>query len=121
MSSGALTIQPFDPSQLKSAHVDLHINLKSSERQYRLRAGEFLIAKTKEIIVTNDKIAAFMEGKSSLAKQGISVEQSSTFIEPESDNHMTLEIFNASQNTVVINDGQPIAKMYITKIIDHYN
>jgi deoxycytidine triphosphate deaminase len=59
-----------------------------------------------------------VEGRASLAKQGISVEQSSTFVEPSSDNQITLEIFNASDADVDLAAGQVIAKLFILKVVE---
>jgi dCTP deaminase len=63
-------------------------------------------------------ICGLIEGRSKLAQQGISVEQSSKFIEPGSDSRMTLEIFNASDASVTLQIGQKIAKMVLLKVSD---
>jgi len=120
IAAGALKIEPFTPDQVQAAHIDLHLELTDGHQELSIPAGGFALAKTKENITTSDDIAAFMEGKASLAKTGISIEQSSTFIEPGSDNQMTLELFNASDKDVVLQDGQVIAKMFVSKLIDRY-
>lgn len=117
---GALKIEPYDESSLHRAHVDLHLEIPGSNKTLVVAAHGFCIASTKEHITTSQSVCAFMEGKASLAKQGISIEQSSTFIEPGSSNHMTLEIFNASDQDVTLTDNQPIAKMFVMRIVDHF-
>ncbi len=121
IKAGALKIEPYDDSQVSKAHVDLHLEVPGEERELVVPTGGFCLAKTREKITTNEKIGAIMEGKASLAKQGISIEQSSTFIEPGSDNQMTLEIFNASNKTVTLRNGQQIAKMFVFRIVEQFD
>lgn len=120
ITAGALKIEPFDPENVQAAHIDLHLELENNSNELTVPKGGFVLAKTQERIKTNNDIAAFMEGKASLAKVGISVEQSSTFIEPGSDNCMALEIFNASDEDCVLKSGQPIAKMFVFRVVDTY-
>ena len=110
---GKLRIDPFDKSQISQAHIDLHLN-----EDMIIHPGEFKLSKTKEVLNLSDDLCAFMEGRAGLARQGISVEQSSTFLEPNSKGQMTLEIFNASVNNIKLMAGQPIAKMYLMKVVD---
>jgi deoxycytidine triphosphate deaminase len=48
----------------------------------------------------------------------VSVEQSSTFVEPGSDNQMVLEIYNAGSKEVTLQTGQPIAKLFLMRVVD---
>ncbi len=120
IAAGALTIAPYNENHVNRAHIDLHLELTGAGQEMTIPAGGFRLAKTHEKITTREGICAFMEGKASLAKQGISIEQSSTFIEPGSDNHMTLEIFNASDKEVILKNGQAIAKMFVMRVVDHF-
>lgn len=110
-----LKVRPFYEDQLEEAHINLHL---SNNSDLVVGPREFVLAKTKEKVTFAKSICGFVEGRASLAKLSISVEQSSTFIEPGSNNHITLEIFNASGNKVIINGGQVIAKMFIMKVVD---
>ncbi|HSX30904.1 MAG TPA: hypothetical protein VLE99_03235 [Candidatus Saccharimonadales bacterium] len=110
-----LKIDPFDEAHIQPAHVDLHLG---GETALEVPAKGFVAAQTKEKITLANNLCGFMEGRAGLAKQGLSVEQSSTFIEPGSDNHLTLEIFNASDTPCTLQPGQPIAKLYLAKITD---
>lgn len=120
IDAGALRIEPFEDKQIQHAHIDLHLETLNGSAELTIPAKGFLLARTEEKITLNDELCAFMEGKASLAKQGISIEQSSTFIEPGSDNQMILEIFNASDQDITLTAGQPIAKMFVMKLIDNY-
>lgn len=120
IEAGALSIEPYDENAIKHAHVDLHFEVPGGNKEITIPARGFQLAKTLEKITTDQRTCAFMEGRASLAKQGISIEQSSTFIEPGSDNQMTLEIFNASDKDVVLTSNQPIAKMFVMRVVDHF-
>jgi len=112
-----LSITPLSDDDIKKAHVDLHLDGEPGS-SIVVPAKSFIVAKTREKITLADSLCGFMEGRSRLAQQGISVEQSSTLIEPGSDNPMALEIFNASDTPFTLEAGQPIAKMYLLKLTD---
>lgn len=117
IKDGKLVIVPFDEANIGSAHIDLHLGALPGKALV-LKPKEFVTAQTKERITLSRNICGFVEGRASLAMKGISIEQSSTFIEPGSDDTMTLEIFNASDKDYELEPGQPIAKMCLTKVID---
>lgn len=119
IQKGMLKIAPFSESQISKAHINLHLGLMGTlDGKLVLAAKAFALAETKETITLSEGLCGFIEGRASLAKLGISIEQSSTFIEPGSDNAMVLEMFNASDSPVTLEAGQPIAKMYLSKIVD---
>lgn len=117
---GIIGIMPFDDDQVEVAHVNLHLGeLDGVESDVLfVPAKGFVIARTAERISLPVNICGLIEGRSKLAQQGISVEQSSKLIEPGSDGVMILEIFNASDEGVELSAGQKIAKMILLKITD---
>lgn len=78
----------------------------------------FILARTKERITLASHICGIIEGRSKLAQRGISIEQSSTFIEPGADSTTVLEIFNASDQTITLRRGDKIAKMILLRVTD---
>lgn len=120
IAAGALKLEPYDESTISNAHIDLHLATPNANSEMIIPAKGFRLAKTLEKITTNEMICGFMEGRASLAKQGISIEQSSTFIEPGSDNQMVLEIFNASDEDVILTHSQLIAKMFVVRVTDKF-
>ena len=110
-----ISISPFSEVQIESAHINLHAG---NTRPLTVKPNGFVLTTTKETITFADSICGFIEGRASLAKKGISIEQSSTFIEPGTNNMITLEVFNASDKEVIIEAGQEIAKLFITKIVN---
>jgi deoxycytidine triphosphate deaminase len=108
-----LTIAPFDRESVEAAHVNLHLAAAAT-----IKPKGFVIGATREKITLSNKLCGQVEGKAGLAKQGISIEQSSHFLEPSTDNVLTLEMFNASDEAVTLEAGQEIAKLFILKIED---
>lgn len=117
---GIIGVSPFSEEQVEAAHVNLHLSEHEAMDGGFLRIAPkgFIIAHTREKITLPSGICGLIEGRAKLAIQGISVEQSSTLIEPESNNTITLEIFNASDHEVTLSEGQKIAKMILLKIAD---
>jgi deoxycytidine triphosphate deaminase len=115
---GIIGIEPFSEDEVEAVHINLHLGEVDSAQDgvVTIPAKGFLIARTKEKIMLPSNICGLIEGRSKLAQQGISVEQSSKLIEPGSDNTMVLEIFNASDVDVQLSLGQKIAKMILLKI-----
>jgi len=111
-----LMIEPFDENQIEKAHINLHIELP--DEQLVIAPKGFVLASTVEKITLAESLCGRVEGKASLAKLGLSVEQSSTFLEPGTDNKITLELFNASDKEVIVRVGQEIAKMFVMKVVD---
>jgi deoxycytidine triphosphate deaminase len=114
VSRGIIGIAPYSESQIEAAHVNLHLGAGDIS----IPTKGFVLARTKEKITLPANICGLIEGRSKLAQQGISVEQSSKLIEPGSDSTMVLEIFNASDKEVRLLEGQKIAKMVLLKITD---
>jgi deoxycytidine triphosphate deaminase len=83
----------------------------------RIAAKGFMIAQTEERITLPSGICGLIEGRAKLARQGVSVEQSSKLIEPGSDSAMVLEV-NASDREVSLAVGQKIAKMILLEVTD---
>ena len=119
---GKIGITPFSENQVEAAHVNLHLGegLTMRDGVLVVGAGQFVVARTLERIRIPDTLCGFIEGRSKLAQQGVSIEQSSTLIEPGSDATMALEIFNASAEEVRLERGQKIAKMVLVRIVDDF-
>jgi len=120
IKEGIIGITPFSEEQVEMAHVNLHLGSVDGLEgdQFILEPKGFVVARTTERIRLPARLCGLIEGRSKLAQQGLSVEQSSTFIEPGSDTTMVLEVFNAGDAPVELKIGQKIAKMAILKITD---
>lgn len=120
VEKGVIGIQPFSPEQVEAAHVNLHLGVHSdaTDNILSIPPKGFVVAQTLEKVALPSHICGLIEGRSKLAQQGLSVEQSSTLIEPGSNATMALELFNASDATIRLFIGQKIAKMVLFKIVD---
>lgn len=82
-----------------------------SDAGYILSPKSFILGETHESIAVGDDIAALLDGKSTLARLGLSIHQSSTLIHPAQDSHVvTLEIFNAGNFQIKLYPGIKIGK-----------
>lgn len=87
------------------------------EYGYVLQPGEFILAQTREKITLTSDIAMIVEGRSELARCGIEVVQTSTFIEPNhTDSIITLEVKNNSKSGFVLYPHMKFAKGIFFKL-----
>lgn len=117
-----IKVHPFSTDMLQPASVDLSLdnkfrlfnkninsidplvkqmnltNLvkKKPEEPFVLNAKEFVLGSTYEKISIPNNIAARLEGKSSLARIGLSVHSTAGFIDPGFSGYITLELGNLS-------------------------
>lgn len=61
----------------------------------------FALATTKETIKLPNNISAFVEGRSSIGRMGLFI-QNAGWIDPGFEGQITLELFNATENTLAI-------------------
>lgn len=70
----------------------------------------FCLATTKEYVKLPANISAFIDGRSSVGRSGIFVENAG-WIDPGFEGEITLELFNATENTIVLDSGTRIAQI----------
>lgn len=79
---------------------------------YTLKPKGFILGQTLEKIAMDDDIGMLIDGRSTLARLGMSIHQSSTTMLPGQDAHIvTLEIFNAGNFTIKIYPEMKIGKL----------
>lgn len=89
----------------------------TQEHGYILHPNDFILGQTNEKLTLCDEIAMIVEGRSSLARCGIEVVQTSTFIEPNHFNSIiTLEIKNNSNSDFVLYPYMKFAKGIFFKL-----
>lgn len=137
--SGKLGVDPFEPSLLQPNSLD--VRLSSSFVRYQegvldpfnkssldhvcipyhalrviLSPQEFLLASTMEMFALPPDITATIEGKSSLARLGVSIHQTGGRIDAGFRGAITLEICNMNPRcAVTLHAGMPIAQMVFEK------
>lgn len=77
---------------------------------FTLHPGEFCLATTKEKIVMPRNVAAFVQGRSSIGRIGLAV-QNAGFVDPGFFGHITLELKNDSPNPIILLPGYPVAQL----------
>ena len=75
----------------------------------------FVLATTQEYIVLPDDLTAFVEGRSSIGRMGLFV-QNAGWVDPGFSGQITLELFNASDNTIQLEVGRRIAQLVFVKM-----
>lgn len=75
-----------------------------------LGPGEFCLATTAETITLPVGIVGYVEGRSSIGRMGLFV-QNAGFIDPGFSGQITLELFNASPNTILLEPGLRICQI----------
>jgi len=140
LEDGALKIQPFHPGSMQPSSVDLRLGhtfrvadpltteAASSSRdnsdlftevyvpegeKFLLPPGGFALAHTHEIVTLNNHLAARVEGKSSLGRNGQAVHITAGFIDPGFSGQVVLELFNHLPVAFEYEPGQKIAQLCI--------
>ncbi|MCY4655151.1 MAG: dCTP deaminase, partial [Dehalococcoidia bacterium] len=101
-------IRPSDPTTKRSRKVKFGPN----SPVYFLRPGEAVLGATHERIAIPDDIVAKLEGKSSLARDGLAVHITAGIVDPGWDGHLTFEFVNLVRDPI-----QMDFKMYCAQLL----
>ena len=114
-------IYPFYYDQLQPCSYDLRLacDLKTirgktidlNDGDYTLKPNEFILGSTFERIIIPNNISAFVDGKSSLGRLGISVHITAGFIDAGFEGNVTLEIKNNSDTQFRLSEGMLIGQL----------
>lgn len=99
---------PIDPFDRQSTTEGL-INI--TDYPVYLHKFGFLLAETLEYIELPSNICATLEGKSSLARLGLTIHQTGGFIDCGFHGTITLEITNVNNRPIILQPGMPIAQL----------
>lgn len=141
ISKGLIKISPYDESQVYPASYAFHLgkNLlipigndlidfkkkllpeynehEIKEEGYTINPGDFILAQTEEQLTLSPQISMFIEGRSSLARIGLEVVQTSSFIEPNTANSIiTFEIRNNGKSPIQLYSGMKISRGFFMKL-----
>lgn len=109
---------------VKDATILMHLSSRFAKKdkefvdykEYTLKPKEFALALTKERIIIPKNYAALYDGYTHLARKGVLTHGGSMFVHPEVDCQITLEIFNASDEEVVLTEGQRVGHLVILQV-----
>jgi dCTP deaminase len=107
------TIYPANPSYKFSEVVDKYTHTIDITTGYIIRPQQFILAWTAERVTlpTESKIAARVEGKSSLARIGIGVHICAPTVHPGFDNKLQLEMCNHGTINIELRPGMKICQL----------
>lgn len=139
LDAGALAIEPLGDGQVQPASVDIRlgrtfsvvedgaggiINLddeipyKTIEAdEYLLLPGQFVLATTEEYVRLPDNLTAFVEGRSSLGRMGLFV-QNAGWVDPGFEGEITLELFNANRCAIRLRAGRRVGQLVFAQLDD---
>ncbi|NPA51455.1 MAG: dCTP deaminase [Aquificae bacterium] len=136
-----LIIEPLDNIQIQASSVDLRlgneflvykgnigiidvrsINLnnmiekKKVDDFFVINPKEFVLATTLEYVKLPDDITAFVEGRSSLGRLGLFIENAG-WVDAGFEGNITLEFFNANHVPIKIYPGMRICQLVFAKMV----
>ena len=134
-----ISVEPWIQENVQSASIDLTlgntfllpykegvaVDLTKDKIEYQkltvdeiiIDPKEFLLATTKEIITLSNDFVGFVEGKSSIGRCGLSI-QNAPLINPGFSGAITLELYNASENFLKITKDMHICQLILFKTLD---
>ncbi len=139
IQSGDLAITGFDPGKLKAGVyrlglakgiripkvVDGIVDIEDKQEYdefemggegFVLLPGQYVVGVTIEKITLNNKFIGFVPPRSSLALKGLNITLSSFLLEPDTDNPVSIEIHNVSQNRIRLREGVDVLKALFAPI-----
>jgi dCTP deaminase len=94
---------------------DSKINyIEVNTNTYLLQAGEFVLASTQETINLPDNISAFVQGRSSIGRLGLQI-QNAGFIDAGFIGEITLELHNQGPCPILLEKGKRICQVVFFK------
>ena len=142
MASGRLRIEPFSPDQVGAASIDLHLGPElrvpidatngpvdvtddatpeaftrviAFEKPYLLAPGYTVHGITRERLFLPPDLCAWIEGRSRIARMGLTVHVSSGFVQPGVSNRQVLEMSNVSGRPLAIHPGIRICQIVLQR------
>ena len=137
IEADTLQISPLEKHQIQPASVDIRlgntfsivedlpsgiINLEDEipyktivTDTYILLPNQFVLATTMEYFHLPDDLTAFVEGRSSLGRMGLFI-QNAGWVDPGFHGEITLELFNANRCAIELKAGRRIGQLVFAKM-----
>ena len=134
-----LVIEPVTKEQIQPASVDIRlgntfsvvddtpsgiitlgnkIGYKTIETdKYLILPGQFVLATTMEYFELPDDLTAFVEGRSSLGRMGLFI-QNAGWVDPGFKGEITLELYNANRCAIELQAGRRVGQLVFAKMDD---
>ncbi len=137
LAENNLTITPLEDGQIQPASVDIRLGdtfsivedsssgIISMDKEihyktiqtdsYLLLPGQFVLASTMEYFRLPDDLTAFVEGRSSLGRMGLFI-QNAGWVDPGFEGEITLELFNANRCAIQLKAGRRVGQLVFAKM-----
>lgn len=137
LDDGTLVASPIDEEQIQPASLDIRLGdtfslIEDDEKgiisldksityktikadSFLLMPGQFVLATTKEYFELPDDITAFVEGRSSLGRMGLFI-QNAGWVDPGFHGEITLELFNANRCAIELKCGRRVGQLVFAKM-----
>ena len=132
-----LIVEPLEKEQIQPASVDIRlgntfsivedtstgiINLENEIKyktittdSYILLPNQFVLATTMEYFDLPDDLTAFVEGRSSLGRMGLFI-QNAGWVDPGFKGEITLELYNANRCAIELKAGRRVGQLVFAKM-----
>lgn len=137
LESGTLQITPMERDQVQPASVDIRlgntfsivedsptgiitldkeIRYKTiSSDTYVLLPNQFVLATTMEYFELPDDLTAFVEGRSSLGRMGLFI-QNAGWVDPGFKGEITLELYNVNRCAIELKAGRRVGQLVFSRM-----
>lgn len=137
LKTGAMRISPLEAGQIQPASVDIRLGRTFSVVEdtptgvidlehevgyktitgdrYILLPNQFVLATTMEYFSLPDDLTAFVEGRSSLGRLGLFI-QNAGWVDPGFEGEITLELYNANRCAIELKAGRRIGQLIFAKM-----
>ncbi|MDP3975426.1 MAG: dCTP deaminase [bacterium] len=137
LADGTIVLEPLEPHQIQPASVDIrlgnhfltldehHMEIITMDDPIHYRELEkndivippksFILATTMEYIKLPSHITAFVEGRSSIGRMGLFI-QNAGWVDPGFEGEITLEIFNANSLPIRLSAGRRICQLVFAQM-----
>lgn len=142
IADGSLHISPFHPRMVRPSGLTLHlgelllrplpgkvVDVKNKiipdyeevgitmQKPHELKPGEFVLGHTFEAVTVGQKLGFFIEGRSTLARVGLTIVQTAMLVYPgHSERSITLELANHGVNSILLYPKMKIARAAIFEL-----
>ena len=83
------------------------------DRKFNLEQGEFALAGTTEYFKLPDNVVGFVQGKSTVGRNGLQIECAG-LIDAAFEGNITLELYNMAPWPIELKEGQAICQVWFT-------
>ena len=137
LAAETLKIDPLGPEQVQPASVDIRLGNTFSivedsptgiialdseicyktitSESYVLLPNQFVLATTMEYFVLPDDVTAFVEGRSSLGRLGLFI-QNAGWVDPGFQGEITLELYNANRCAIELKAGRRVGQLVFARM-----